>query len=79
MGNYQLMTTRLQKFVPMTSAAMRVEGVIPARNKYLYSLYLLVPSQTVCVYDISIIVNAPYINNFKFNNFSFGAMFLIFY
>ena len=41
------------------TAALRVAGSIPVRNKYLYGLWIAVPGLAVCVCDFSMFVNAP--------------------
>ena len=41
------------------SAALRVPGLISRRNKYLYSLQVVVPGLAVCVREFYMLVNAP--------------------
>ena len=41
------------------TAVLLVAGSIPARNKYLYGLQVVVPGMAVCVCDVSMFVNAP--------------------
>ena len=52
-GNYYVATVR--EVVERTSAALRVVGSIPVRNKYFYGLHLVVVA--VCVCDVSMFVN----------------------
>ena len=41
------------------STTLRVTGLIPARDKYFYSLQIVVPVLTVCECEFSMFVNAP--------------------
>ena len=45
--------------VERSTAALRVAGSTPTRNKHLYDLHSVVPSLAVCVCDVSIFENAP--------------------
>ena len=50
--------------VERPSAALGVAGSIPTRNKYLYGLQVVVPGLPVCVWNSSMFVNAPTIQEF---------------
>ena len=47
--------------VKWSSAPLRVAGLIPAKNKYLYGLQVVVPGLVLFVVDFSMFVNAPII------------------
>ena len=47
--------------VKLSTAALRVAGSIPAWNQCFYNLQVVVPGLAVCVCNISMFVNAPFI------------------
>ena len=47
--------------VERSADALIIAGSIPALNKYLYGLQIVVPGVPVCVCDFSLFVNAPMI------------------
>ena len=57
-SNYQL-GDMITAVVVRPSAALRVASSIPAWNKYLYDLHVLVPGVVVCICDFFMFVNAP--------------------